>query len=80
VVKEVAIGGTHRGKRFPSPLLRGLSVAYHTPGVPLRSTPGSNSNTPFGRWGKTDGRGLSKTLHICEAAHPIADGRGGCEA
>src|SRR3954468_17059711 len=43
VVKKVAVGGTHRGRRFPSPLFRGLIAPDHIPGVPLRSTPSCSS-------------------------------------
>jgi hypothetical protein len=49
VVQEIAIGGTHRKLRFPSPLFRGLIVSNHIPGVPLRSTPGFRSGAPFRR-------------------------------
>jgi hypothetical protein len=49
VINEVAVGGTHRKPRFPSPPFGGSVVLTTIPGVPLRSTPGFNSVAPFGR-------------------------------
>jgi hypothetical protein len=48
VIKQVAIGGTHNDASFRRPTSGAVMFLDHTPGVPLRSTPGFNSDAPSG--------------------------------
>ena len=60
VIQQIAIGGTHSEGDFRRPFSGAFVVRDNTPGVPLRSTPGSNSGAPsgcfMGRPRMTDGR------------------------
>ena len=48
VIEQVAIGGTHNGANLRRPSSGAALFLYHTPGVPLRSTPGFNPAHPPG--------------------------------
>jgi hypothetical protein len=49
VIEEIAIGGTHNNASFRRPSSGAFVFLDHTPGVPLRSTPGFRSDAPSGR-------------------------------
>ena len=48
VIEQVTIGGTHSGGGFRRPSSGALLFLNYIPGVPLRSTPGFNSDAPSG--------------------------------
>ncbi len=48
MIEQIAIGGTHLGASFHRPVSGALFFLHHTPGVPLRSTPGFSSGAPSG--------------------------------
>jgi hypothetical protein len=48
VIEEIAIGGTHNNASFRRPSSGASVFLDHTPGVPLRSTPGFSSGAPSG--------------------------------
>lgn len=48
VIEQVAMGGTHNAARFRRPCSGAPLLVNHTPGVPLRSTPGFNPTHPPG--------------------------------
>jgi hypothetical protein len=48
VIEQIAMGGTHSEGDFRRPLSGAFVVRDNIPGVPLRSTPGSNSGAPSG--------------------------------
>jgi hypothetical protein len=74
VIEQIAKGGTHNDANFRRPTSGALVFLDSTPGVPLRSTPGFNSDAPSGRYRHTHYRKPQPTFRRCTREHAVRGG------